>query len=54
MKYIVNKTAEIIRNSAPAPDGEAMIRVDGFEDIRFYNNLALKITNIGVQGVQTR
>lgn len=44
MKYIVNKTAEIIRNSAPAPDGEAMIRVDGFEDIRFYNNLALKIT----------
>lgn len=44
MKYIVNKTTEIIRRNAPAIDGEAMIRVDGFEDIKFYENLALKIT----------
>ncbi len=44
MKYIVNKTAEIIKRSAPTIDGEAMIRVDGFEDVRFYENVALKIT----------
>lgn len=44
MKYIVNKTTEIIKRNAPAIDGEAMIRVDGFEDVRFYENVALKIT----------
>lgn len=44
MNYIVNKTAEIIRNSAPADDGEAMIRVDGFEDVRFYQNVALMVS----------
>lgn len=44
MKYIVNKTTEIIKRNAPAIDGEAMVRVDGFEDIRFYENLALKIS----------
>lgn len=43
MNYIVNKTTEIIKRNAPAIDGEAMIRVDGFEDIRFYENLASKI-----------
>lgn len=44
MKYIVNKATEIIKRNAPAVDGEAMVRVDGFEDVRFYENLALKIT----------
>ena len=44
MKYIVNKTTEIIKRNAPTSDGEAMVRVDGFEDVRFYENLALKIT----------
>ena len=43
MKYIVYKTTEIIKRNAPAIDGEAMIRVDGFEDVRFYECLALKI-----------
>lgn len=43
MKYIVYKTTEIIKRNAPAVDGEAMIRVDGFEDVRFYESLALKI-----------
>lgn len=45
MKYIVNKTADIIRRSSPSLEGEAMIRVDGFEDVRFYDNLAHKIVN---------
>lgn len=44
MKYIINKIVEIIKRNAPAIDGEEMIRVDGFEDVQFYENLALKIT----------
>jgi len=44
MKYIVNKTTEIIKRNAPSLDGEAMIRIDGFEDIRFYLNVALSVT----------
>ena len=44
MKYIVNKIAEMIRRNSPSSDSEAMIRVDGFEDVCFYDNLAHKIT----------
>ena len=44
MKYIVNKTAEMIKRNTPSSDGEAMIRVDGFEDVRFYEMLAQKIS----------
>ena len=45
MKYIVNKIAEMIRRNSPSSDSEAMIRVDGFEDVCFYDNLAHKITD---------
>lgn len=45
MKYIVEKTAEMIRRNSPSEDGETMIRVDGFEDVRFYDDLAHRITN---------
>ncbi len=45
MKYIVNKTAEMIKRNSPSIDGEAMMRVDGFEDVRFYDSLAHKIKN---------
>ena len=44
MKYIVNKTVEMISSNAPTKDGEAMVRVDGFEDIIFYENVASKLT----------
>ena len=43
MKYIINKTVEIIKRNSPALDGETMIRIDGFEDVRFYDGLAQKI-----------
>lgn len=45
MKYIVNKIAEMIRRNSPSSDSESMIRVDGFEDVCFYDNLAHKITD---------
>lgn len=45
MKFIVNKTVEIIKRNIPASDGETMIRIDGFEDIRFYDALARAITH---------
>lgn len=45
MNFIVNKTVEIIKRNIPSSDGETMIRVDGFEDVRFYDALARAITN---------
>ena len=45
MKYIVSKTCDIIIEHAPKnPSGETMIRVDGFEDIRFYEKLSREIS----------
>ena len=44
MNYIVNKTVDIIRRNAPSSNGETMIRIDGFEDVRFYDNLAHRIS----------
>ena len=46
MKYIVKKTADIIKRNLPSIEGESMIKVDGFEDICFYNELAYKISKI--------
>ncbi|MEG0190191.1 MAG: DUF87 domain-containing protein [Lachnospiraceae bacterium] len=43
MKYIVNAVTELIVNNAPSIDGEMMIRVDGFEDIKIYENLSRKV-----------
>ena len=44
MNYIVNKTVDIVRRNAPSSNGETMIRIDGFEDVRFYDNLAHRIS----------
>lgn len=44
MKYIVESIAGLILNNAPSADGEMMIRVDGFEDIKIYETLARKIS----------
>ena len=43
MKYIINKTLELIKRNSPQIDGEAMIRVDGFEEIQFYEKLATEL-----------
>ncbi|MFT4142835.1 MAG: ATP-binding protein [Mobilitalea sp.] len=44
MKYIVNSIANLIINNAPSSDGEMMIRVDGFENIKIYESLARKVS----------
>lgn len=44
MKFIVNSIAELIVNNAPSNDGEMMIRVDGFEDVKIYETLSRKLT----------
>ena len=44
MKYIVSSIASLILNNAPSADGEMMIRVDGFEDIKIYETLARTIS----------
>lgn len=52
MKYIVNTIADLIVSNAPSTDGEMMIRVDGFEDIKIYENLSRivseKLSQIGL------
>ncbi len=45
MEYIVNKTVDLINEKTITNDNEAIIRIDGFEDISFYENVASKITN---------
>lgn len=44
MKFIVNRIVELIVNNAPSNDGETMIRVDGFEDVKVYETLSRKLT----------
>lgn len=44
MKYIVNSIANLIINNAPSTDGEMMIRVDGFENIRIYEKLSRTVS----------
>lgn len=45
MKYIVNAITDLVVNNAPSVDGEMMIRIDGFEDIKVYENLSRKISD---------
>ena len=44
MKYIINTIADLIVNNAPSNDGEMMIRVDGFENIRIYEAIARQVS----------
>lgn len=44
MKYIVSSIANLIFNNAPSENGEMMIRVDGFEDIKIYETLARTVS----------
>lgn len=46
MKYIVDTISNLIVNNAPAKDGEMMIRVDSFEDIRIYEAISKKVSSI--------
>lgn len=44
MKYVVNSILDLIVNNAPSSNGEMMVRVDGFEDVKIYESLGKKLT----------
>lgn len=46
MKYIVESIVNLIVNNAPAKDGEMMIRVDNFEDVKIYEAISKKVSSI--------
>lgn len=46
MKYILDAIVNLIVNNAPTKDGEMMIRVDSFEDIKIYEAISKKVSSI--------
>lgn len=46
MKYIVNRIVEIILGNEPLSDNETMVRVDGFDNIAVYEQVAGRITSL--------
>lgn len=46
MKYIVDAIVSLITNNAPVKDGEMMIRVDSFEDIKIYEAISKQVSTI--------
>ncbi len=44
MRYIVNTIVEMIKNNAPDQNGEMMVRIDSFEDIKIYEAIARNLT----------
>lgn len=45
MKYIVDAVVNLIVNNAPEKDGEMMIRVDSFEDIKLYEAISKQVVS---------
>lgn len=46
MKYVVNKIIELIMNNEPSKNTETMVRVDGFENIEIYEQVAVQLFKI--------
>lgn len=46
MKYIVETIVNLIVNNTPTKDGEMMIRVDSFEDIKIYEAIARNVSKV--------
>lgn len=46
MRYIVKTIVNLIVNNAPAKDGEMMIRVDSFEDLKIYEALSRNVSKV--------
>lgn len=44
MKYVVNRIIELIMDNEPSKDKETMIRVDGFDNIKIYEQVALRLS----------
>ena len=45
MKYIVDSIVDLINNNISSESLETMVRVDGFEDLNIYNQVAQRLTN---------
>lgn len=45
MKYIVDAIVNLIVNNAPEKDGEMMIRVDSFENIKIYEAISRQVVS---------
>lgn len=46
MRYIVNTIVDLIVKNAPEKEGEMMIRVDGFEDLKIYESISRNVENV--------
>lgn len=46
MKYIVNRIVELILGNEPSADNETMVRVDGFDNLSVYEQVAERITSL--------
>lgn len=44
MKYVVNRIIDLIMDNEPSKDKETMIRVDGFDNIKIYEQVASKLS----------
>ena len=45
MKYVVNRIIELILSNEPSTNKETMVRVDGFDNIAIYEQVASRITS---------
>ena len=50
MKYVVNRIIELIMDNEPSKDKETMIRVDGFDSIKIYEQVASKLSEELLKG----
>ena len=46
MKYVVNRIIELILSNEPSTNKETMVRVDGFDNIAIYEQVASRITSL--------
>lgn len=45
MNYITNQIVQLVSSHEPEKSGETMIMINGFEDLRLYNQLARRISD---------
>ena len=46
MRYVVNRIIKLILDNEPSKENETMIRIDGFDDMAIYEQVASKISMI--------
>lgn len=45
MQYLINRIVELIAQNEPAPDGETIILVNGFESLKLYEEIAARLSS---------